>query len=70
MYRGPDVSRYTPDPTIPYAIGTVYDSIVPKKDFLLRSELMTITSLLKAQFNGREAWPQHRVFPIRILVLS
>lgn len=53
-----------PDPDVPHGLGTCSDSMRPKAGSLLRSELLTIVSVLKAQNWKWEAYTKHAVLPV------
>lgn len=56
---------YDPHPDVPHAMATVYDMATPKSEsHILRSELLTVICLLKAQMRNIDLYLDHRVCPV------
>ncbi|KAK7426110.1 hypothetical protein QQZ08_007420 [Neonectria magnoliae] len=57
--------QYNPD--VPHAVGTVNDMARPLRQGLLRSELLTAVSLLKAQIRWPRMYIDHHVCPVLVV---
>ncbi|CAG9996879.1 unnamed protein product [Clonostachys byssicola] len=57
----------THEPTIPHALGTVWDNMPAKQQQIQKSELRLILGLIKGQLKFPLLWPRHRIFPALVI---
>ncbi|VUC32695.1 unnamed protein product [Clonostachys rosea] len=52
-----------PVPTIPHALGAIYDNIPAKEQQVQKSELYLLLMLIKEQLKDARSWPRLRIVP-------
>jgi hypothetical protein len=63
MYSEDDYGN--PVPTIPHALGAIYDNIPAKEQQVQKVELYLLLMLIRSQLKNARAWPRHRIIPVR-----
>uniref|UniRef100_A0A8H7KFI5 Uncharacterized protein n=1 Tax=Bionectria ochroleuca TaxID=29856 RepID=A0A8H7KFI5_BIOOC len=61
MYSEDDYGN--PVPTIPHALGAIYDNIPAKEQQVQKVELYLLLMLIRSQLKNARAWPRHRIIP-------